>query len=194
MRETRQLRIAGRLLVLAVTGLLAMLIVPTVAAAPANQACRIVAGPTFTEAADGGNLGCAASLPFTTAAAEQPFEHGTMLWLQEWGSVTVLHADGTYEGHNDQFSAGEIEVLGLVPPAPELLEPRQGFGEIWRKIGGPAAALGWATAPESSYVATVQYFERGAMIQRGQLGMYALSIFNHTRGQWTGSTQSPAGL
>ena len=134
---------------------------------------------------DGGaNLGCATSEPFSTAAAEQPFEHGTMLWLQEWGSITVFKEGGSYESHEDLFSAGEPESMGLTPPSAELLEPKQGFGAVWRKLGGATAPVGWASAPEASYVATVQYFERGAVIQRADGTVYLLTIFNHARGQW----------
>jgi hypothetical protein len=154
-------------------------------AAPGDQQCRVASLAALQQAPGAANLGCATSAPFTTAASTQPFEHGRMLWLQEWGSITVFLDGGSYESHTDQFSAGEPELMGLVPPSAELLEPKQGFGEVWRKLGGPTAPVGWASAGEESYVATVQYFERGAVIQRGDGDLYILAIFNHARGQWT---------
>jgi hypothetical protein len=155
-----------------------------VGAMPASAQCKMAPATAFAQATTGANLGCATSEPFTTAAAEQPFERGTMLWLQEWGSITVFKEGGAYESHEDLFSPGEPESMNLTPPSAELQEPKQGFGAVWRKLGGETAAVGWASAPESSYVATVQYFERGAAIQRGDGGFYVLAIFNHARGQW----------
>jgi uncharacterized protein with LGFP repeats len=133
----------------------------------------------------GANLGCATSEPFASPASEQAFQHGTMLWLAEWGTITVFEEGGAYESHDDLFDPLDAPPAAMPPPAPDLLEPLQGFGKIWRKIGGPTAPLGWASAPEQSYVATVQYFERGAIIQRGAGDTYNLAILNHARGQWT---------
>jgi hypothetical protein len=168
-------------------GVVMLLLVATTGEAEARQAgqpCQIAAPPALDPAAVSLDLGCPTSQPFTTAASEQPFEHGSMLWLQEWGIVNVLREDGGYDGYDDQYSPDKPESGGLTPPSPELQEPRQGFGLIWRKLGGPDAPIGWATAGETSYVATVQYFERGAMIQRGDGDTLAFAIYNHTRGQW----------
>jgi hypothetical protein len=166
---------------------LVMLVAVTTPAADAQ--CTMVTLPAFSAAASSANLGCATSEPFMSAAAEQPFQHGTMLWLHEWGSISVLQHGGAYESHEDQFNAGEIESAGLVPPSAELQEPKQGFGAIWRKLGAASAPVGWATATETSYVATVQYMQRGAIIQRADGTVYTLTIFNHTRGQWATSGQ-----
>ena len=158
-------------------------------AAPAGAQCKMTTSPTFVQETSGANLGCATSEPFTTAASEQPFERGAMLWLQEWGSITVFKEGGQYESVDDLFSPGEPESAGLTPSAPDLQEPKQGFGAVWRKLGAATGPIGWASAPEESYVATVQYFERGAVIQRADGSAYLLSIFNHARGQWSTSRQ-----
>ena len=174
-----------RLSALAAGAVLAALVV--VGAAPAAAQCATPTSPAFAPGPAVTNLGCATGAPFTTAAAEQPFERGTMLWLQEWGSITVFKEGGAYESHDDVFSPGETETMGLTPPSAELLEPKQGFGAVWRKLGAGSAPVGWASAPETSYVATVQYFQRGAVIQRADGSAYVLAIFNHARGSWTSS-------
>ena len=182
-------RAAQRLILTAALLIAGGSLVGTATAAPVAQQCPSTSPfPTaFMVAASNSSLdiGCMVGAPFSTPGSEQPFENGTMLWLREWGSVTILNAGGTYEAYNDQYSVDKPEALGLTPPLPGLLEPRQGFGAIWRKIGGPTAQLGWAIGPETSYVASVQYFERGAVILRGDLGIYVLAIFNHTRGTWS---------
>ena len=173
----------ARWLSLLATGVVAISIVT--GSMPAGAQCKMATAPAFAQATAGANLGCATSEPFPSPASEQAFQHGSMLWLAEWGSITVFKDGGVYESHEDLFSPGEPESMGLTPPSAELQEPKQGFGAIWRKLGGATAPVGWAAASEQSYVATVQYFERGAVIQRADGDAYTLAIFNHGRGQWT---------
>src|SRR5947207_6783666 len=82
-------------------------------AGPGAVPCQF-AGPLGIVAASSVNdLGCSTSDPFMTAVSEQPFEHGSMLWLQEWGIVNVLRDDGGYDGHEDQYSPDEPEPARL---------------------------------------------------------------------------------
>ena len=156
---------------------------PVTSASPSSQSCPIAALPGLSQVA-GANLGCATSEPFTTTAVDQQFEHGRMVWVEEWGSVSVLHLDATYDAYNDYFDPEIAEPAPLSPPSPALLEPRTGFGKVWRALGGPAAPTGWATDLEASYPATMQYFQRGAAIQRPDSTAYALLTHNQKRGTW----------
>ena len=158
---------------------------PTASAAPVSQGCPIAASPALSRVA-GANLGCATSEPFTTNVADQQFEHGLMLWVEEWASISVLYrgTDSRYDAYDDLFSPDQPQPVPLAAPNPNLQEPRQGFGKIWRQLGGPTGALGWATAEEESYPATIQYFQRGAAVQRPDGTEYSLLTFNHTRGTW----------
>src|SRR5215471_4620212 len=124
----RRLSVCALLLLLLATG-------GKVQAAPALVPCQFASPLGIVLAAANADLGCPTSQPFMTAASEQPFEHGSMLWLQEWGIVNVLREDGGYDGYDDQYSPDKPESAGLTPPSPELQEPRQGFGLIWRKLG-----------------------------------------------------------
>ncbi len=58
---------------------------------------------------------------------------------------------------------GESETLGLNPP-PGRLEPKRGFGKVWREKPGVREALGWATNPDRGDRATMQLFDQGVMV------------------------------
>jgi len=87
-------------------------------------------------------------------AAQQPFEHGFMLWLQPSKSIYVFfnnYGGQSYRVYNDTFKEGDPESdPNLVPPA-GLLQPVRGFGLIWRSYPEVRDNLGWATAPESGF-------------------------------------------
>ena len=172
-----------RWLASAIVAAAVLVLAPLASAAPASQGCPITVSPVLSRVA-GANLGCPTSAPFTTSVADQQFEHGRMLWVEEWASISVLHEGGAYEAYDDLFSPDEVQPAPLTVPDSTLIEPRQGFGKIWRQLGGPTSALGWATAGEESYPATIQYFQRGAAIQRPDGTEYSFLTFNHTRGTW----------
>ena len=67
------------------------------------------------------------------------------------GYPAWLFAPDTYvEG---EFITGD----GLNPPEGQgLLLPRRGFGKLWANSPNIRQRLGWATAPETGYVASVQ--------------------------------------
>src|SRR4051812_38510754 len=144
---------ACRGLTLWAAGLALVLFFSVVAPSHAMQvtlACPVGESSPLTTAAALLDLGCPTSVPFTTAASEQRFEHGSMMWLQEWGIISVLREDGGYGGYDDLYGPDKPESAGLTPPRDDLQEPVQGFGEIWRKLGGPDAGIGWASASETS--------------------------------------------
>ncbi len=102
---------------------------------------------------------CPAYEASTTWAAEEPFERGRMIWLQEVraGSsiyqkvILVFYNDGRYEKYADTFVDGEPESdPSIVPPA-GLYQPIRGFGKLWRTNTSVRDRLGWATAPEQGF-------------------------------------------
>lgn len=106
------------------------------------------------------NRTCPAYEASTTWAAEEPFERGRMIWLQEVrvGSavyqrvILVLYNDGRFEKYADTFVEGvdpESDPT-IVPPA-GLYQPIRGFGKLWRTNPSVRARLGWATAPEQGF-------------------------------------------
>lgn len=104
---------------------------------------------------------CAQDAAQGSAAAEQPFEHGTMIWVQEEDRIYVLFADDSsttkWSAFTDEWDPGEpIDDPSITPPA-GLYQPIQGFGLVWRTQPTVRDRLGWATAPESGFVTAVQH-------------------------------------
>jgi hypothetical protein len=97
--------------------------------------------------------------PSETWAAEQPFENGRIVWLEEvrgetfvsQGQLLVLYADGTYEQYQDAWTEDQPEDDPAIVPPEGLLQPIRGFGKLWRETAGVRDKLGWATAPEQGF-------------------------------------------
>lgn len=116
-------------------------------------------------------LGCPTSgHPRTEPAAwqvetsYQPFQHGAMIWSNKDGwfeqpLVFVLYEDGTYERFQDTFDPGTDPVSGGDTPPDGLVEPKFGFGKVWREEAGVRDRLGWATAEESAGIGRYQIFD-----------------------------------
>ncbi len=107
---------------------------------------------------------CAAYEVTETAAAEETFEYGRMVWLSEMHFATttaerqilVLYDDGQWEQYDDTWHEGEIESDPTIVPPAGLLQPIRGFGKVWREKAGVRAKLGWAKAMEVGYTAAWQ--------------------------------------
>lgn len=92
------------------------------------------------------------------AVAEQPFERGRMVWVpdESGAQVYVMLPDGKAESWVDDWAEGQPETdPGIQPPA-GLLQPRRGFGAVWRRVTGLRDRLGWALVPESAAETLVQ--------------------------------------
>jgi hypothetical protein len=94
-----------------------------------------------------------------TWAAEEPFEHGRMIWLEQintgsttmQGIILVLYDDGKFTQYKDTWTEGMPESdPSIVPPA-GLYQPIRGFGKLWRETPDVRTKLGWATAPEQGF-------------------------------------------
>ena len=98
---------------------------------------------------------CPYNPPLASQAAEQPFEHGFMIWIAELDQIVVLFADGMsphYAIFTDEWDEGEPEIDPTLEPPPGLYQPVRGFGLVWREgYGDVRGRLGWATQPEQAY-------------------------------------------
>jgi hypothetical protein len=99
-----------------------------------------------------------------TNAAEQHFEHGTMIWVEgtpEHGgsAVYVLYEDESTTKWNrfaDEWDESQpVSDPSLTPPS-GFFQPVRGFGLVWREGTGVRDRLGWATDQEAAFVTTVQ--------------------------------------
>jgi hypothetical protein len=99
---------------------------------------------------------CPVGYPTVSAAAEQPFEKGVMIWLEKTDSIIVLHDDGRWRRFEDTWSEGEPESdPAIVPPAGRF-QPIRGFGKVWRQRPEVRKALGWALGVELGFESTFQ--------------------------------------
>lgn len=94
--------------------------------------------------------------PVYTAAAQQPFENGFMVWLANEGLITVFYNGGhgpclngpCFRVFSDNFREGDPESDPAIIPPDGRYQPVRGFGLVWRSDAEVRDGLGWATAPE----------------------------------------------
>ena len=87
-------------------------------------------------------------------AAQQPFENGFMIWLQPSKTIIVFFNDyggRSYRTYNDTFMDGELETDPNINPPGGLVQPKRGFGKVWRENDEVRQHLGWATADETGF-------------------------------------------
>ncbi|MCL4870440.1 MAG: hypothetical protein KJ063_15860 [Anaerolineae bacterium] len=103
---------------------------------------------------------CPAGPAIVSPGAEQPFEHGRMVWVQGEDRIYVLFADGSsphWYPYEDLWDPGDPEIDPTIIPPPGYYQPQRGFGLVWREQPGVRARLGWATEPEmGGYMTAVQ--------------------------------------
>jgi len=148
--------------------------------APPPLAASAVAVPTSSYPA-----------PFQTdlAAAYQPFEQGFMIYVSDRKAVWVFVQPvvdvttprafnaGLWLAYPDTFQEGEPETDETIVAPEGLVQPKRGFGKVWRENGPVRAALGWATKIELPYPATVADYAIG---QFDATGKFAPGSFIHT--------------
>jgi hypothetical protein len=134
--------------------------------------------------------------------AFQPFEHGTMLWVNPtvpvYPNVTgptiyVFFDDGTLQRFDDTWREGQPANAGLTPPAGRY-EPVRGFGKVWREGTGVKVRerLGWATAPEKGAPGAYQQFDRGEMFWSGAVNKIWVLYGTVSAGGYPQPTPGPA--
>ena len=92
----------------------------------------------------------------SSAAAEQPFERGFMIWLDATDSIYVFDWVGVlvrdasrYIGHINQYDPA------IVPPAGHF-QPVRGFGKVWHENPQVREQLGWALGHELGFDSKLQ--------------------------------------
>jgi DNA-binding beta-propeller fold protein YncE len=114
--------------------------------------------------------------------AHQLFERGAMVWREDTLRIYVLYADGSWADYADTWTAEQPESdPGIVPPQ-GLVQPKRGFGKVWRTEPDVRARIGWAMQEEKGLRSAVQAYEHGQLIQVEGV-TYALYL--------TGTAKSP---
>ncbi len=104
---------------------------------------------------------CPQDAPLISAAAEQRFEHGWMIWVGEEDRIYVLYDDQQFspkwDSFIDEWHVGLPEGDPNIIPPTGFYQPKRGFGLVWREQPFVRDRLGWAlTAQETGYETAVQ--------------------------------------
>jgi hypothetical protein len=93
--------------------------------------------------------------PIVSAAAEQHFERGTMIWIEELDRIYVLYADDVHspkwQGFSDDWEEGMPDRDPTLVPPEGLYQPIRGFGLVWRQNPTVRERLGWAIDEETGF-------------------------------------------
>jgi hypothetical protein len=92
------------------------------------------------------------STSVTTQAAYQPYGQGLMVWRQDTGTIYVF---GLGLGYYPQSSYEGLPDNVCTDLAPGVICPINGFGRIWGNEPYIRRTLGWPTAGEQAYTATI---------------------------------------
>jgi hypothetical protein len=106
---------------------------------------------------------CPMGEPLTSAAAEQPFERGFMIWFEATDAIYVFDWDGRWQQFEDTFVEGQPENDPAIIPPPGQYQPVRGFGKVWREHHQVRDQLGWAQSRELSYESAFQEQEEGTI-------------------------------
>lgn len=102
---------------------------------------------------------CPAAPALYSVGAEQPFEHGTMIWIGGLDQIYVLFDDDVFSpkwsAFADEWDEGDALCDAGTPPSGRY-QPQHGFGLIWCEQPGVRDRLGWATSPETGYETAFQ--------------------------------------
>jgi len=127
---------------------------------PAGLSGSFAGDPSLTQ-----SIGCPQGQPLSTTTAIQSFEHGSMIYVQgSPGSIYVLTLDGRFRRFDDTWVSGvDPETGGETPPL-GLIEPKRGFGKVWRNNLDVRGSLGWAVTNEEGATSSLLIFDRGRAV------------------------------
>lgn len=107
-----------------------------------------------------------ASDPVHSNAAEQHFERGIMIWVEDtiWveqkSRIFVLYDDDQHspkwESFTDKWDEGEPDHDPALTPPAGLYQPVRGFGLVWRERPNVRDRLGWAVDRETDFSTIMQ--------------------------------------
>jgi hypothetical protein len=143
--------------------------VPGLTPGPATT-CPVAVDPQLAAGWDQAKLGCPTAKSSVIWAAWEPFQSGDMFWRNDIDWIYELHWGNGIDATRGDWSTGKDawkwdesypDGRGLTPPS-GLFEPVRGFGYVWYEfLAGPDSAVGWATAQEMGFCASLQPFENG---------------------------------
>ncbi|MCS6834489.1 MAG: hypothetical protein NZ750_00540 [Anaerolineae bacterium] len=112
---------------------------------------------------------CPLNPPSASNGVYQSFQNGYMVWVGNQTAIYVMYSDAAqprWEVYRDGFLEGMDESSSefMNAPAPNLWQPRRGFGLLWRENQAVRNRIGWATLEwEQPYSVQVQTASDGAV-------------------------------
>lgn len=112
---------------------------------------------------------CPLNTPNASQGVYQTFQNGYMVWVGSQNAIYVLYTDlqlPRWEVYRDSFTEGmpEDSPEFSSSPAPNLWQPRRGFGLLWRNNATVRNRIGWGTIEkEIPYSVQVQTANDGAL-------------------------------
>jgi len=113
--------------------------------------------------------GCPLFPPTASNGVYQQFENGYMVWVGSQDGIYILYNDQLqprWQVVRDYFVEGQAESSSAYnnAPAPNLWQPRRGFGLVWRENSTIRNRIGWATQQwEEPYSVQVQTSDDGSV-------------------------------
>ncbi len=117
-------------------------------------------------------LGNATGTAYDETLTSESFENGTMYYLKGSRVIYVLSKTGVQlTVYASTWNEGDPNG-DLVPgPRAGTYLPKRGFGKVWRENPVVQQAVGYAITDERPYVGTVQFFDRGLLIDDPASGL-----------------------
>ncbi len=155
---------------------------------PATLQCGVSPGSTFIYLWNQYRqlAGCATDqLVIIPTIAEEKFQGGVTFWRSDTGEVYIVYDrskergielfEGSWQTNEGKvWDGSDPEGVGMSPPS-GLIEPKRGFGWLWRNyLGGPDGPLGWALEREQGHdnIGQYQLFEQGLMFKGSENKVY----------------------
>jgi hypothetical protein len=118
----------------------------------------------------------------TVQYAYQPFESGFMFWIRSTSQIFVLTNGSNWRVYPDFFVEGEQETDPAFQAPRNRVQPRRGFGKVWRNNPTVRDQVGWGMVREVGYNSRFEYDP-----STGQIVLYdpsGRSFRLNTDGSW----------
>lgn len=99
---------------------------------------------------------CPATGPVSSLAAEQTFQNGIMIWVEQLDEIYVILWDGRFWRFTDTWDESQPETDPSIVPPEGLMQPIRGFGKVWREHPEVRDAIGWPPGVELGYTGRYQ--------------------------------------
>lgn len=108
-----------------------------------------------------------------SAAAYQKFDRGMMFWFSHEHVIYILYDARNrprWQQFSDEYDANQPDQdPSLVPPEGRI-QPKRGFGFVWRSRAAVRDRIGWGVLAESGYLGAVQIDSVGNRYIQGPAG------------------------